>query len=119
MVALLEDARSDRKNRTDILTRSRTATALASVLEPFLTDQWYVNAKKLAVDALAAVKDGRTKFVPKNWEKTYFDWLEKIEPWCISRQLWWGHQIPAWYGPTKDEKVIRTDVRSETICSWK
>ena len=74
------------------------------VLEPFLTDQWYVNAKKLAVDALAAVKDGRTKFVPKNWEKTYFDWLEKIEPWCISRQLWWGHQIPAWYGP--DGKIF-------------
>ena len=74
------------------------------VLEPLLTDQWYVDAKKLAVDALAAVKDGRTKFVPKNWEKTYFDWLEKIEPWCISRQLWWGHQIPAWYGP--DGKIF-------------
>jgi valyl-tRNA synthetase len=74
------------------------------VLEPFLTDQWYVNAKQLAVDALAVVKDGRTKFVPKNWEKTYFDWLEKIKPWCISRQLWWGHQIPAWYGP--DGKIF-------------
>lgn len=68
------------------------------VLEPRLTDQWYVDAKKLAVDALAAVKDGRTTFVPKNWEKTYFDWLENIQPWCVSRQLWWGHRIPAWYG---------------------
>ena len=68
------------------------------VLEPFLTDQWYVDAKKLAIDALKAVKDGKTSFVPKNWEKTYFDWLENIQPWCISRQLWWGHRIPAWFG---------------------
>ena len=67
------------------------------VLESRLTDQWYVDAKKLAVDAIRAVKDGRTTFVPKNWEKTYFDWLENIQPWCVSRQLWWGHQIPAWY----------------------
>src|SRR5947209_506906 len=70
-----------------------------AVLEPWLTDQWYVDAKTLAVPALAAVREGRAKFVPKNWEKTYFDWLENIEPWCISRQLWWGHQIPAWYAP--------------------
>ncbi|MGH6863597.1 MAG: valine--tRNA ligase, partial [Methylocella sp.] len=69
-----------------------------AVLEPWLTDQWYVNAKGLAEPALAAVREGRTKFVPKNWEKTYFDWLENIQPWCISRQLWWGHRIPAWYG---------------------
>lgn len=69
------------------------------VIEPFLTDQWYVNAEKLSKEALAAVRDGRTKFVPQNWEKTYFQWLENIQPWCISRQLWWGHQIPAWYGP--------------------
>ena len=67
------------------------------VIEPWLTDQWYVDAKTLAAPALAAVRDGRTKFVPQNWEKTYFDWLENIQPWCISRQLWWGHQIPAWY----------------------
>src|SRR6202171_738627 len=67
------------------------------VLEPRLTDQWYVDAKKLAVDAIAAVKSGKTSFVPKNWEKTYFDWLKNIQPWCVSRQLWWGHQIPAWY----------------------
>jgi valyl-tRNA synthetase len=67
------------------------------VIEPFLTDQWYVDAKTMAQPALAAVRDGVTSFVPKNWEKTYFDWLENIQPWCISRQLWWGHQIPAWY----------------------
>jgi valyl-tRNA synthetase len=74
------------------------------VIEPYLTDQWYVNAKELAKPAIAAVRDGKTKFVPKNWEKTYFDWMENIQPWCISRQLWWGHQIPAWYGP--DGKVF-------------
>ena len=69
------------------------------VIEPWLTDQWYVDAKTLAQPALKAVRTGETKFVPENWEKTYFQWLENIEPWCISRQLWWGHQIPAWYGP--------------------
>jgi valyl-tRNA synthetase len=74
------------------------------VLEPRLTDQWYVDAKKLAVDAIKAVKSGKTSFVPKNWEKTYFDWLENIQPWCVSRQLWWGHQIPAWYAP--DGKIF-------------
>jgi valyl-tRNA synthetase len=69
------------------------------VIEPWLTDQWYADAKTLAQPALQAVRDGRTLFTPKNWEKTYFDWLENIQPWCISRQLWWGHQIPAWYAP--------------------
>ncbi len=69
------------------------------VIEPFLTDQWYVDAKTLAKPAIDAVKRGRTIFVPKNWENTYFHWMENIQPWCISRQLWWGHQIPAWYGP--------------------
>jgi valyl-tRNA synthetase len=73
-------------------------------IEPFLTDQWYVNAKVLAEPVIASVREGRTQFVPKNWEKTYFDWMENIQPWCISRQLWWGHQIPAWYGP--DGKVF-------------
>jgi len=71
----------------------------AVVIEPYLTDQWYVDAKVLAEPALAAVRDGQTVFEPKHWEKTYFQWLENIEPWCISRQLWWGHRIPAWYGP--------------------
>jgi valyl-tRNA synthetase len=74
------------------------------VIEPFLTDQWYVDAKTLAKAAIDAVKRGRTVFVPKSWENTYFHWMENIQPWCISRQLWWGHQIPAWYGP--DGKVF-------------
>ena len=69
------------------------------VIEPFLTDQWYVNAQELAKPAIAAVREGKTKFIPQNWENTYFNWMENIQPWCISRQLWWGHQIPAWYGP--------------------
>ena len=69
------------------------------IIEPWLTDQWYVNAAELAKPAIAAVETGKTKFVPQNWEKTYFEWMRNIQPWCISRQLWWGHQIPAWYGP--------------------
>jgi len=69
------------------------------VIEPYLTDQWFVNAEVLAKPALASVQQGRTKFVPENWQNTYFAWMENIKPWCISRQLWWGHQIPAWYGP--------------------
>ena len=68
-------------------------------VEPFLTDQWYVDAKTLAAPAIASVREGRTGIVPKAWEKTYFDWMENIQPWCVSRQLWWGHRIPAWYGP--------------------
>ncbi len=69
------------------------------VIEPWLTDQWYVDAKTLAGPAIEAVEQGRTKFVPESWSKTYFEWMRNIQPWCISRQLWWGHQIPAWYGP--------------------
>ncbi len=68
-------------------------------IEPFLTDQWYVDAHTLAQPAIASVREGRSVFYPKTWEKTYFEWMENIQPWCISRQLWWGHQIPAWYGP--------------------
>ncbi|QGY04694.1 valine--tRNA ligase [Methylobacterium mesophilicum SR1.6/6] len=67
------------------------------VIEPYLTDQWYVNVKPLAERALQAVRDGQTRFVPENYEKIFFQWLTNIEPWCISRQLWWGHQIPVWY----------------------
>ena len=70
-----------------------------NVIEPFLTDQWYVDAKTLAKPAIEAVEKGETTFVPRNWEKTYFEWMRNIQPWCISRQLWWGHRIPAWYGP--------------------
>jgi valyl-tRNA synthetase len=78
-----------------------------SVIEPYLTEQWYVDAKTLAAPALEAVREGKTIFIPKNWEKTYFDWLENIQPWCISRQLWWGHRIPAWYGlKFYDQKTI-------------
>ena len=80
-----------------------------AVIEPWLTDQWYVDAKTLAQPALAAVREGRTQFVPKNWEKTYFEWLENIQPWCVSRQLWWGHQIPAWYSPWGGVHVEETD----------
>ena len=69
------------------------------VIEPWLTDQWFCNAKKLAIDPIKSVKENNTTFVPKNWENTFFNWMENIQPWCISRQLWWGHQIPAWYGP--------------------
>jgi valyl-tRNA synthetase len=83
------------------------------VIEPFLKDQWYVNAKALAVEAMAAVEDGRTTFVPKNWEKTYFDWMDNIQPWCVSRQIWWGHRIPAWYGP--DGKVFVAETEEEAV----
>ncbi|WP_281977294.1 valine--tRNA ligase [Pseudorhizobium flavum] len=79
------------------------------VIEPMLTDQWFVDAETLAKPAIEAVRDGRTKFVPKNWEKTYFEWMENIQPWCISRQLWWGHQIPAWYGPDGQVFVEKTE----------
>ena len=68
------------------------------VIEPRLTDQWYVDTRTLAKPAIKAVKEGKTKFVPENWSNTYFEWMNNIEPWCISRQIWWGHQIPAWYG---------------------
>ncbi len=69
------------------------------VIEPWLTDQWYCNAKVLAEPAIAAVETGQTVFVPRQWENTFFEWMRNIQPWCISRQLWWGHQIPAWYAP--------------------
>ncbi len=75
-----------------------------AVLEPFLTDQWYVDARTLAQPAIAAVREGKTSFVPSQWQATFFNWMENIQPWCISRQIWWGHQIPAWYGP--DGKVF-------------
>ncbi|MDA1101072.1 MAG: valine--tRNA ligase [Proteobacteria bacterium] len=82
-------------------------------IEPWLTEQWYADAETLAKPAIAAVRSGRTKFVPKMWEKTYFEWMENIQPWCISRQLWWGHQIPAWYGPDDEIFVEMTDAAVE------
>jgi valyl-tRNA synthetase len=83
------------------------------VIEPYLTDQWYVDAKTMAQPAIAAVRSGATEFVPKNWEKTYYEWMENIQPWCISRQLWWGHQIPAWYGP--DGRVFVAETEEEAV----
>ncbi len=81
------------------------------VLEPYLTEQWYLNVKPLAEKAIAAVEDGRTKFVPENWANVYFNWLRNIHPWCISRQLWWGHQIPAWYDA--DGKIYVAESEAE------
>ncbi len=72
-----------------------------SIIEPFLTEQWFADAEKLSVKAKEVVNSKKTNFFPENWSKTYFQWMNNIEPWCISRQLWWGHQIPAWYGPDK------------------
>ncbi len=77
------------------------------IVEPYLTDQWFVKAKPLAEPAIAAVKNDQIRFVPKNWERTYFEWMENIEDWCISRQIWWGHRIPAWYDETGQVFVAR------------
>jgi valyl-tRNA synthetase len=79
------------------------------VVEPMLTDQWYVRTKPLAEPAIAAVQDGRVKFVPENWSKTYFEWMYNIQDWCISRQLWWGHRIPAWYDDAGNAYVGRSE----------
>ena len=68
-----------------------------SVVEPALSPQWFVRAKPLAEPAMAAVREKRTRIIPEHWESTYFEWMENIRDWCISRQIWWGHQIPAWY----------------------
>jgi valyl-tRNA synthetase len=84
------------------------------VIEPWLMDQWYVDAKTLAGPAIEAVESGKMVFVPKNWENTYFEWMRNIEPWCISRQLWWGHRIPAWYGPDGKIFVAETAEEAET-----
>jgi valyl-tRNA synthetase len=85
------------------------------VIEPFLTDQWWVKADVLAQPALASVREGRTKFVPQQYENTYFAWLENIKPWCISRQLWWGHQIPAWYGPDNEAFVAYDETEATAL----
>jgi len=84
-----------------------------AVIEPYLTDQWYVDAKRLAEAAIAAVRERETVFVPAQWEATFFNWMENIQPWCISRQIWWGHQIPAWYGP--DGKVFVAENEDDAV----
>jgi valyl-tRNA synthetase len=94
------------------------------VIEPWLTDQWYVDAKVLAQPAIKAVEDGDTVFEPKHWEKTFYEWMRNIEPWCVSRQLWWGHRIPAWYGPDgavfveADEDAARAAARTHYGREW-
>lgn len=85
------------------------------IIEPWLTDQWFVNAKKLAVAAMEAVTSGETQFIPKTWEKTYFEWMNNIQPWCISRQLWWGHQVPVWYGP--DQTIFCEETEEEAMAA--
>jgi valyl-tRNA synthetase len=85
------------------------------VIEPWLTDQWYCDAASLAKAPIAAVETGRTVFVPKQWENTFFEWMRNIQPWCISRQLWWGHQIPAWYGP--DGEIFVAETEAEAVAA--
>ncbi len=84
-------------------------------VEPYLTDQWFADAETLAKPAIEAVEQGRTKFVPENWSKTYYEWMRNIQPWCISRQLWWGHQIPAWYGP--DGEIFVEEAESDAYAA--
>jgi valyl-tRNA synthetase len=83
------------------------------VIEPWLTDQWYVDAKTLAQPAIEAVQSGAIRLVPKTWEKTYFNWMENIQPWCVSRQLWWGHQIPAWFDADGNAYVAETEAEAQ------
>ena len=85
------------------------------VIEPLLTDQWFVDAATLAKPAIAAVEDGRIDFVPRQWENTYFEWMRNIQPWCVSRQIWWGHRIPAWYAP--DGKIFVEMTEEEALAA--
>jgi valyl-tRNA synthetase len=89
------------------------------VLEPFMTEQWYLNVKPLADRASKAVEDGRTKFQPENWTNVYYNWLRNIQPWCVSRQLWWGHQIPAWYDADGKIYVAETEVEAIKLAGGK
>ncbi|HRE32084.1 MAG TPA: class I tRNA ligase family protein, partial [Candidatus Berkiella sp.] len=79
------------------------------IIEPYLTDQWFVDAKTLAVDAIKVVREGKIEFVPENWTKTYYEWMENIQDWCISRQIWWGHRIPAWFDANHNVYVARSE----------
>ncbi len=89
------------------------------VLEPYLTEQWYLNVKPLAEKAIAAVEQGRTKFVPESWTGVYFNWMRNIHPWCISRQLWWGHQLPVWYDAEKSVYVAETEIEALALARAK
>ena len=89
------------------------------VLEPYLTEQWYFNVQPLADKAIAAVEKGDTKFVPENWSNVYFSWLQNIRPWCISRQLWWGHQVPIWYGPEGEIYCAETEEEAKALAGGK
>ena len=86
-----------------------------TIVEPYLTNQWFCNAEELAKQAMQVVRDGDTKFFPSNWEKTYFQWMANIRPWCISRQIWWGHQIPVWYGPDGKEFCAETEEEAKQL----
>ncbi|HTU62900.1 MAG TPA: class I tRNA ligase family protein, partial [Polyangiales bacterium] len=94
--AKLKELGLARGERAHVLTLPRSQRS-NSIVEPLISTQWYVKMKPLAAPAIAAVEDGRTKIIPEHWEKTYFHWMREIQDWCISRQLWWGHTIPAWY----------------------
>ena len=87
------------------------------IIEPWLMDQWFVDAERLAGPAITAVEQGRTKFVPRQWENTYYEWMRNIQPWCISRQIWWGHQIPAWFGPEGDIFVAETEEEAQAAAN--
>ncbi|QGP78931.1 valine--tRNA ligase [Sphingobium sp. CAP-1] len=89
------------------------------VIEPWLTDQWYVDAAKLAVAPMQAVRDGAIEIVPKTWEKTFFNWMENIQPWCVSRQLWWGHQIPAWFDEDGNSYVAESEAEAQALAGNK
>ena len=86
-----------------------------TIVEPYLTNQWFCNAEELAKQAISVVRNGETEFFPSNWEKTYFQWMENIRPWCISRQIWWGHQIPVWYGPDGKEFCAETEEEAKKL----
>ena len=90
-----------------------------SIIEPYLTEQWFLDAKKLAKGAMQEVKSKKTSFFPENWTKTYFQWMNNIQPWCISRQLWWGHQIPAWYAPNGEVFVANDKKEAELLANKK
>ena len=85
------------------------------VIEPMLTDQWYVDAATLAKPAIEAARSGAIKIVPETWAKTWFNWLENIQPWCVSRQLWWGHRIPAWFDPDGNVFVAETEEQARAL----